>query len=242
MTNQVRVVVATGKADRRLAAAARELRGGGPLVRQCLDALGQQGLTETRKRFTEHSRPGDAFWKRLSVPTVILRPGGPKIYGPEDVETKRAGLKKMRVSGLLLDSLRRGRPGNVFRLGDLEVEVGTRDRRAGVLHGGGMTEPFVFDEEKRKRFDRNVSKTKRGFRKPRALKSGKRRKWKALGKESPWNAFYYVWKNVFRKWAKAGRRAFVPARAIVEPASPELMTKLKATVRRFLSKIAGEGR
>ena len=178
------VVIDSKNARRLLARISKGLSGGDERVGECLEALGAAALRDVRREFVEHSRPGNPFWPMVGFATAILRPGGQKLYGDEDVERKRASLVKMRVKGTLLDSLAKGAPGNVFRTGRLDVEVGTRDSRAAVLHRGGRTKPFEFTEELQWRFAKNVSRTKPGSRTPRALKSGKRRKWKARGLES----------------------------------------------------------
>lgn len=228
------VVLHAGNASRLLGRISRELSGKGGKAKECLDALGVAALRDERRRFIEHSKPGNAFWPRMGFVTAMLRPGGEKIYDAAGVEAKRSRLKRLRVTGLLLDSLSKGAAGNVFREGKLQIEVGTRDSRAALLHRGGRTRPFEFTNELRARFRKNVSRTKRGFRKPRALKSGARRKWKAVGKESPWNPFFFIWRNVFRKWERKGATHRVPARPIITAPTGEDMKRYRGIVKRFL--------
>jgi len=228
------VVLDDRNARRMLGRLGRELSGRGEKARDCLEALGLAALRDVRRDFIEHSKPSNPFWPRIGFVTVMLRTGGPKVYGEEEVEERRGLFHKLRERGLLLDSLSRGAAGNVFRRGKLEVEVGTRDRRAALLHRGGRTAPFRFTEELQARFQRNVSRTKPGMRKPRALKSARRRKWKARGKESPWNPFFFIWRNVSRRWEREGKTHHVPARPIVVRPSPERIGSYARIVREFL--------
>ena len=236
------VVLDARNANRLLGRISREISGRGGRAKDCLEALGVAALRDVRREFVEHSRPGNPFWPKVGFATAILRPGGPRIYGDEEVEAKRGRLLKMRVTNRLLDSLTKGAPGNVFREGKLEVEVGTRDSRAAVLHRGGRTKPFEFTEELRRRFRKNVSRTLPGMRKPRALKSGRRRKWTARGKQSPWNPFFFIWRNVFRKWEREGRTFKLPARPIITRPDAERMRRYVRIVERFLGGVVGRGK
>jgi len=236
------VVLDTRNARRLLGRIAREIEGRGGRARDCLEALGMAALRDIRCDFIEHSKPSNPFWPRIGFTTAMLRPGGPRIYDEAQVEARRGLFNKLRERGLLLDSLSRGASRNVFREGRLQVEVGTRDHRAALLHRGGRTGPFRFTDEREKRFEKNVSRTRPGFRKPRALKSGRRRKWKAAGKKSPWNPFFFIWRNVFRKWEREGRTHRVPARPIITRPTAERLERYRRIVARFLRSAAGGGR
>ena len=180
-------------------------------LRDTLRAVGIRALHDVRRDFTEASEPGNPRWRPLGNVTVIMRRPGSfgKIYGPEDIVAKRATIKKLRDTNELYMSLSPGRLGNVLNVERYAVQVGSNLRRA-ARHQRGGSSVFRFDEA---RFDRNVSPVKRGFRKPRALKSGKRRQWKAQGKESPWNPFYFKTRGGLRKMS--GKSYRVPKRVIV---------------------------
>lgn len=193
---------------------------GGAEGRQAFEAtmrvVGVQALEDVRDAFDRDSRPGGA-WPDLSVPTVVLRRGGPKLFGPADVAAKRATMKKLRDTNLMYLSLTPGAAGNVLDAIPGGVRVGTNLRRAAVHNKGGRT-TFVFGPEEEARFEQNVSAVLPGNRRPRALKSGKRRQWKRAGKASPWNPWFFQMRAAFRKMRgksyRVPRRRFLYAGAL----------------------------
>lgn len=197
-------------------------------------AVGVAALEDIRANFDVQSRAGSA-WPELGVVTVILRRGGKKIYGEADVAAKRANIRKLRDTNILYLSLQPGGSGNVVEVlpREVGVRVGTRLKRAKTHNEGGSAR-FDFDE---KRFDENVSATKRGRRRPAPRKDGQRRSWKGGKKESPWNEFYFRMRGALRK--ASGRIFRVPARPfLVESALRP--AKYLGIVERFLGRL-GKG-
>lgn len=191
-----------------------------PAMRAAKRQLGVLALQDQRRQFAEASAsPSAAGWPELSPVTVILRPGGTRIHDEGDIETKRRGLKVLRASNRMYASLAPGAPGNTFDILPQAVRVGTNVVYASTHADGGYS-TFRFGEEEEKRFRRNVSKTKRGFKAPPRRKSGKRRSWKKSGKESPWNPFFFRWLAVLR--GMSGKRYAVPPRPFLhEPTDAE---------------------
>jgi len=185
---------------------------GGPEGRQAFEAtmrvVGVQALEDVRDEFDRESNYGGA-WPELSVPTVVLRRGGPKLFGEADVEAKRATIKKLRDTNLLYLSLTPGATGNVLEVIGQGVRVGTRLERGRVHNRGGRSR-FEFGEEEERRFERNVSAVKQGRRRPPPRKDGKRRQWKRAGKESPWNPWFFALRGALR--TMHGKRYKVPKR------------------------------
>ena len=193
--------------------------------------VGVMALDDIREHFNRQSQPGSS-WPALGDVTVVLRRGGPKIYGPADIAKKRTGLKKLRDTNLLYLSLEPGGQGNALEVlpREVGVRVGTRLKRAKRLQKGGRSR-FEFDE---KRFSQNVSAVKRGRKKPARRKDGARRAWKAEGKESPWNEFFFRMRGALR--TMAGRSYAVPARPFVVRAALRY-GRYVAVVRRRLGEI-----
>jgi hypothetical protein len=259
----VEVILDTKDCSKRLQKGAAFVAGNDPLARECLTAMGGVGLTLERNAFEAHSKPSDEFWAKLGVATVILRKGGQSIFSDADVEAKRATTPKMRDSQLLLDSLTLGAANNVFEVEKLSVAVGTADPRAAVLHNGGETDPFVFDSERRKIFNKNVPAKRAGSEmSAQRLNEGeaagaysrykvhgipvleleegsrinlyRRTPWKKLGIESPWNPYHFLWRGIFRKWEKSGRRGTVPARPIIVPLDDNGKKRLMSILRDYV--------
>lgn len=178
-----------------------------------MQVVGTMACEDLRDHFRAQSEAGST-WPELSVVTVVLRRGGPKVYTLADIEAKRGQLKKLRDTNELYRSLEPGAPGNVLEVlpRGLGVRVGTRLQRAKRLQKGGRSH-FRFDEAMAERFKRNVSPVKRGRRKPAARKSGKRRVWKRAGKVSPWNPLYFRLRGALRKMS--GKSYRVPARPFI---------------------------
>lgn len=191
-----------------------------PAMRAAKRQVGTLALQDQRRHYAEASEhPSAAGWPDLSPVTVILRPGGTRIYGDADIETKRRSLKVLRDGNRMYASLTPSAPGNVFDLLPQAVRVGTNVTYADTHQSGGHS-TFRFGAADEKRFRRNVSRTKRGFKAPPASKDGKRRSWKRAGKESPWNPFFFRWLAVLR--GMRGKRFPVPPRPFVrEPTQAE---------------------
>ena len=198
--------------------------------RVALKRVGALALHDARKDFREASEPADTRWPALGNVTVILRKGGPRIHDEADIKQKRAGLKKLRDTNELYMSLSEGRPGNVFRVDRRGVRVGTSLKRAQVHQTGGRV-AFTWTAREEKRLERNLSATKRGFRRPRRRKDGKRRQWKAAGKESPWSELFFRTRGGLRKMR--GRSYKVPKRVIVRKPGAQREARYAAEVERF---------
>jgi hypothetical protein len=244
----VAVIFDTKDVNSRLAKGSAFLSGNDALSQECLGVMGQMGLKLERDSFLEHSKPSNEFWPRLGVATVILRKGGVKLLSDADVEAKRAGTPKLRDHQFLLDSLTVGGANNVFELEKNGVAVGTADRRAAVLHNGGETDPFVFDEEKRRIFAENVPALVHGApdKEMYAEATGEysdkrthRMEWKKHGLPSPWNPLHFLWKGILRKWAREGRRGRVPARPIIVPPDEAGRKKLVSILRDYVRRAFG---
>jgi phage gpG-like protein len=237
MPSSAYVILDVAPMSARLRKGAEFLAGNDALSKECLTALGGVGLTLERNYFEAHSKPSDGFWAKLGPATVILRKGGMALTSEADIEAKRAMTPKMRDTQSLLDSLTLGGTHNVFEVGKGVVTVGTNDPRAAVLHNGGETDPFVFDEEKRRVFKANVPELIGGGRAPKA--TGKLRQWKKLGLQSPWNPLHFLWRGIFRKWEREGRRGRVPARPIIVPLDDRGRQKLMTILRDYIRKAFG---
>jgi len=221
-----------------------EAAGDGPAGRAIRKRLGQAMLADQRRMAIERSEPEGEFQRLGFVTTLLRRQRGPAhpLVTPADVAAKQATLRPLQDHRILYRSLQAGAPGNVLVAERESVTVGTADRRA-PLHQHGGHQTFVFTEELQERFDRNVSKTARNaegklHKKPRKLKSGKRRKWKAAGKESPWNRWYFIWRN----WlAKVSGQSFpVPRRRLVVEPTPGQRSKYARILLDALKRALGK--
>lgn len=193
-------------------------------------------LAHQREHFRD-SAAGRGDWPELGAVTVVLRPGGPKLFEEADIETKRKGLKIMQQTNRLYQALTPAAPGNVMEALPDWVRVGVSLAYAARLHAGGES-AFQFGKAERARFAKNVSPTKRGSRRPAPRKGGKRHSWKKRGKVSPWNEFYFKLRGALRKMS--GRSYHVPARPIVRTPKPEWVKQYAAiihgAVKRIISK------
>ena len=198
---------------------------------ETMRVVGVMALEDVRAHFREMSEPGSA-WPELGAVTVVLRRGGPRIFGEQDIEAKRQGMKKLRNTNLMYLSLTPGAPGNALEVlpHEIGVRVGSRLKRAATHNKGGRA-TFRFDEETAIRLARNVSAVKRGRRRPKARADGRRHSWKARGKESPWNAFYFQMRGALRKMS--GRSFRVPARPFLV-ASALRLGRYAAVIQRRL--------
>ncbi len=199
--------------------------------------IGVVALQDEQREFRERSVASTTPWVPLSDGTVILRQGGPKIYDESDVSAKRDSLKLLRETNRMYASLTPSAPGNVLDVLPGAVRIGTAVSYAVTQQEGGPA-VFKFGPEQEARFERNVSKTLRGMRKPRALKSGAKRVWKAAGKTTPWNPFYFKWRAIFRQMN--GQTYHVPARPFVIAPKPEWVSKYVHLVEAAIRRISGK--
>jgi len=212
-----------------------------PALVQAKRAIGIAALQDQRLGFVAKSRPGASPWPALGFTTVVLRPGGPKLYDEGDVAAKRSRIMLLRATNRLFASLTPGAPGNVFDLSPAAVRIGTDVAYAELQQRGGTT-TFKFGPEEYKTFRRNVSPFKRGmgFAKGpyRALRAPTaRRNWKALGLESPWNPFYFRTLAVLRKMR--GKSYRVPARPFLVPPTAEQQAKYARILSQAIGKAIG---
>lgn len=235
--------------------------GTAPEMERVKRRVGTVELQAQRQAFVKHSEASNGFWPELSLVTVVLRRQAKgRIYGWEDVGKKQARIKKLRDRGILLNSLTPGAPGNVLITGETVIAIGS-SRREAELHQTGGTSTFQFDEGAKARFERNVSRTKKGRREPEKLAPGHRYRWgqkrrrkkkQGLGAalyggaayyargywwhpmtgESPWNPLFFILRNYLRKIDGTARR--VPKREIVSEPPPERLERHAAEIERGL--------
>jgi len=198
--------------------------------------IGMLALLDQHRAFRERAA-GNREWPGLSAVTVVLRKAGAKagkIYDEKDIEERRRDVKILTDSNRLYASLTPSAPGNVLDVMPSAVRIGTNVGYA-RLHQQGGASAFRFGPDEERRLEKNVSKTLPGFRKPRALKSGKRRQWKKAGKPSPWNPFFFRLRGALRKMA--GRSYRVPERPVVIPPRPEWQRKYLAVIHAAIRRI-----
>ena len=184
-----------------------------------------------------HYRAGAAGgFAPLGDVAVMLRPGGPKIFGPTEIALKRQGVKILRDSNRLYASLRPQAPGNVLDVLPAGVRVGS-SVRYGSDHFHGRRVRFRFGREEEARFDRNVSAVKAGFRRPARRADGKRHSWAARGKESPWSEFYFKAKAGLRKMH--GKSYKLPARRFLRRPVLRELTQYARVVVEALARLGG---
>ena len=170
------VQVVTKSAEAAIERFGREV-GTAPEMEKAKLRIGQLELQAQKRDFVERSQPGRPPWPELSPVTIVLRRRGrgSMIYGEEQLEFRRWKTKKMRDEGLLLASLTAGAPDNVLEAYPFAIHIGTT-RPGARTHQGGGSSTFIFDREKQKRFDENVSRTKKG-RRVKPLPPGHKYRW-----------------------------------------------------------------
>ena len=199
--------------------------------------LGTMALQDERLEFADRAKPGSGVWPPLSTPAVVLRQAGrgmAKIVDAADVDARRSRIHVLRDSNRLFASLQPSGHGNVFDVLPGAVRVGTHVSYAALQQRGGSS-AFRFGAAEEARFEKNVSKTLAGFRKPAALKSGNRRKWKESGKKSPWNPFFFRLRGALRKMA--GKSFTVPARPFIIEPKPEWTARWARIIENAIGKI-----
>lgn len=194
--------------SQRLREAAKAASGKHNAMRAAFRAAGSVMLRDVQEDYVKRAR--GRGWKQLGPITTIMRRRGKgsKIESWEDLKRRRKEMEIMRDTGRLFNSLAPGRAGNVFKVSDLSVEVGTNDSRARTLNDGGRTR-FEFDE---KRFERNVRERLPG-RKPKKTATGR----KSRAKRN-WNPMFFLARNWLRKLD--GKSLPVPRRRIVSKPGP----------------------
>lgn len=198
-------------------------------------------LQDQQREFHERSAGEGAratIWPPLSDITVIMRKAGAfgRIYGEEDVAAKRATIAPLRDSNRMFASLQPNAPGNIMEVAKDSVRVGS-GVAYGPTHQKGGSATFKFGPEEEKRFDQNVSATKRGMKKPERLSRFATHVWKGTKRGSPWNTFYFKTKGALRKMA--GKTYHVVARPFIHRPTTEESTKYRDVVSAAVKRITG---
>jgi hypothetical protein len=252
MANVVTVVVNKDKVTQLLGNATHELKGRGPIIKDCLRVMGIQAMEFERAEFLKHSKPGDTYWAELGIATIVLRRhGGGQAKDEAGVEAMRGVTAKLRDTNRLMDSLFPRSAGNVFRVESLSVTVGTNAPGGASNHFGLATEPFVFTPERKRNFKNNVSMTTSGSApdsEQYAEATGTyydsrtgRKAYKKHGLPSPWNPFYFKWLATFKKWDRIGRRGKVPRRKIIVNLSKDVLSRMAKTVKEAVGNMFKKG-
>lgn len=189
---------------KKLKAASAACKGNDQRVRGAFRAVGVMALRDAQQDYRE-AAAGRGQWPQVSPVTVLQRRRGrgAKIEDWKDIDRRRGEMEILRSSGRLMNSLSPGAPGNVLKVAQLSVEVGTNVRYA-ATHQRGKSSRFEFDEAA---FERNVKKVRRGS-KPRKTRTGRRSRAKRN-----WNPMYFQARNWLRKLD--GKRFRVPKRVII---------------------------
>jgi hypothetical protein len=201
-----------------------------PEMQDARKGVGVKALHDIKLLFDQRSVPGGP-WPKLSAVTVVLRPGD-RLYSAQDITQAVATAFKLRSKGALLKSLAFGAPHNITEISEVLIKVGTTAPGAATHQDGGMSDTFIFDEAKKRRFDERVSKVAQGRRVPKKLppghkyrwnqrKEGQRGIWHLKKAASPWNPSYFILWNYMRKIS--GSKRLVPRRRFIEPPPPMAM-------------------
>lgn len=180
---------------------ARLLNGDSGAMAPVLDAVGQmvagwhvRNMMESGRRF--------GGWPRIHPVWALLRRrgSGSKVRDWKGAVRLAYTAKPLQDTGYLRTSLQARGANSVYKIGRLEVTVGTRVKYA-MQHQLGGTDIFIFGAKQRRTFDKNVAKVLPG-RKPPGSRA-----------QRNWNPFYFQMLAYFKK--KSGKPVKVKKREII---------------------------
>lgn len=209
---------------RELEKAAGIVSGYGGILKPAWKAIGIAALRLVSENFIgQGSTTGR--WKSLSPVTVLLRRrgAGAKIADEADLAAKRSRIKILQDTGLLFQSLSLGAQGNILETGNMQVTVGTSDRKVQIHQKGGVSEPFSFGGENRKRFEANIVKRLPGAPQKRPG-----------GKSTHSNPFYGKWFVILT--GMQGKRFPIPRRQIFWEFRPQEVAQFTAILQKQIDK------